>query len=287
MTMFQRQIGRQAWAGLVAAGALVIVAGIAVRAEQGQGGGGRGGMVPMAASTIARYPAAHMGETVSMMAAVEAQLSRTVFTVDQDGTKTGEEILIIAPTLQTPPQANAYVTIQGEVFKFDPAEVAKKARNYTLDLSPELIAKYQGKPAVLATVVVTSALVDIAKRVAPPMTPAELAFRQNMLTIDGGAKALVAGMDQPNPAVLKDTIAGMKKAYTDVEAFFKGRNTEDAIKWAGDSLKIVTDMEAGLAAGKLEVVKAGTTSVRAICAQCHGVHRERQDDGTFRIKSGG
>jgi hypothetical protein len=285
--MFQRQFGRQAWAGLVAAGALVIVAGIAVRAEQGQGGGGRGGMVPMTASTIARNPAAHMGETVSMMAAVEAQLSRTVFTVDQDKTKTGEEILIIAPTLQTPPQPNAYVTIQGEVFKFDPAEVAKKARNYTLDLSPELIAKYQGKPAVLATVVVTPALVDIAKRVAPPMTPAELAFRQNMLTIDGGAKALVAGMDQPNPAVLKDTIAGMKKAYTDVEAFFKGRNTEDAIKWAGDSLKIVTDMEAGLAAGKLEVVKAGTASVRAICAQCHGAHRERQDDGTFRIKSGG
>ena len=287
MTMFQRQFGRQLWAGLVAAGALVIVAGIAVRAEQGQGGGGRGGMVPMTASTIARNPAAHMGENVSMMAAVEAQLSKTVFTVDQDQTKTGEEILIIAPTLQTPPQANAYVTIQGEVFKFDPAEVAKKARNYTLDLSPDLVAKYQGKPAVLATVVVTQALVDLAKKPIVPMTPAELAFRQNMLTIDGGAKALVAGLDQPNATQLKDTIAGMKKAYTDVEAFFKGRNTEDAIKWAGDSLKIVTDMEAGLAAGKLEVVKAGTTSVRAICAQCHGAHRERQDDGTFRIKSGG
>jgi len=287
MTMFQRQFGRQAWAGVVAAGALVIVAGIAARAEQGQGGGGRGGMVPMTASTIARNPAAHMGEIVSMMAPVEAQLSKTVFTVDQDKTKTGEEILIIAPSLQTPPQANDYVTIQGEVFKFDPAELAKKARNYTLDLSPELIAKYQGKPAVLATAVVNRGLVDIAKRVLPPMTPAELAFRQNMLTIDGGAKALVAGLDQPNPAQLKDTIAGMKKAYTDVEAFFKGRNTADAIKWAGDSLKIVTDMEAGLAAGKLEVVKAGTTNVRAICAQCHGVHRERQDDGTFRIKSGG
>ena len=287
MTMFQRQFGRQAWAGMVAAGALVIVAGIAVRAEQGQGGGGRGGMVPMTASTIARNPAAHMGETVSMMAAVEAQLSKTVFTVDQDKTKTGQEVLIIAPTLQTAPELNAYVTIQGEVFAFDPAEVAKKARNYTLDLSPDLVAKYQGKPAVLATVVVTQALVDLAKKPIVPMTPAELAFRQNMLTIDGGAKALVAGLDQPNPTQLKDTIAGMKKAYTDVEAFFKGRNTTDAIKWAGDSLKIVTDMEAGLAAGKLEVVKAGTTNVRAICAQCHGAHRERQDDGTFRIKAGG
>jgi cytochrome c553 len=72
-----------------------------------------------------------------------------------------------------------------------------------------------------------------------------------------------------------------------VEAFFKGRNTADAIKWAGDSLKIVTDMETALAGGKLEVLKTGTTNVRAICAQCHGAHRERLEDGTFRVRSGG
>ena len=288
MTLFHAQIRRHTAAAIVAAGVLAVVAGIAVRAEQGQGGaGGRGGMVPMTASTIARDPAALVGTNVSMMAVVETQLSKTVFTVDQDKTKTGSEVLIIAPALQSAPPANTYLTIQGEVMKFDPAEVAKKARNYTLDLTPEQIAKYRGKPAVLATVVVTPALVDIAKRVPPPMTPAELAFRQNMLTIDGGVKALAAGLDQPNAAQLKDTIAGMKKAYTDVEAFFKGRNTADAIKWAGDSLKIVTDMEAALAGGKLEVLKTGTTSVRTICAQCHGVHRERLEDGTFRVRSGG
>ena len=148
MTMFQRRFEHRAWAGLVAAGALVIVAGIAVRAEQGQGGGGRGGMVPMTASTIVRNPAAHMGETVSMMAAVEAQLSKTVFTVDQDKTKTGQEVLIIAPNLQTPPEANVYVTIQGEVFAFDPAEVAKKARRLSLMQLTERTCKWPvGDPA--------------------------------------------------------------------------------------------------------------------------------------------
>lgn len=287
MTIFHAQIKRHSALGLVAAGALAIAAGIVVRAEQGQAGGGRGGMVPTTASTIARDPAAHLGATVSMMAVVEAQLSKTVFTVDQDKSKPGAEVLIIAPALQTAPAPNTYLTIQGEVIRFDPAEIAKRAKNYTLDLTPEQVAKYQGKPAVLATAVVTPALVDIAKRVPPPMTPAELQFRQHMLTIDGGVKALAAGLDQPNAAQLKETIAGMKKAYTDVEAFFKGRNNEDAIKWASDSLKIVTDMEAGLASGKLEVLKAGTTNVRAICAQCHGVYRERLDDGTYRIRSGG
>ena len=35
--------------------------------------------------------------------------------------------------------------------RFDPAEIAKKARNYTIDLPPDVIEKYRGRPAVLAT----------------------------------------------------------------------------------------------------------------------------------------
>jgi hypothetical protein len=88
----------------------------------------------MTASTIAREPAAHIGENVSMMAAVETVLSKTIFTVDQDKTKsTGQEVIVIAPTLQETPGQNVYLTIQGEVIRFDPAEIAKKVRNYTVD----------------------------------------------------------------------------------------------------------------------------------------------------------
>ena len=75
---------------VLVAGALVGVAGvIGLRAAQGppaQGGAARP-LVPMTASTIAREPAAHLGENVSMMAAVETVLSKTIFTVDQDKTK--------------------------------------------------------------------------------------------------------------------------------------------------------------------------------------------------------
>jgi len=103
---------------------------IALRADQGppQGGAAKP-LVPMTASTIVREPAAHIGENVSMMAAVETVLSKTIFTVDQDKTKsTGQEVIVIAPTLQEMPGRNEYLTIQGEVIKFDPAEIAKKVR---------------------------------------------------------------------------------------------------------------------------------------------------------------
>ena len=275
------------WAGIAALSFAMLVT-VVVRAEQGQGGGGRGAMVPMTASTIARDPAPLIGTTVSMMATVEQILTKTAFTVDQDKSKsTGKEILVLAPSLQSAPDLNAYVTVQGQVLKFDPAEIAKVAKNYTIDLPADVAAKYAGKPVVVATVVVTSGLVDIAKRVPPPMTPAELALRQNMLTIQASSTAVRTGLDKPDAAALKEQVASLKKAFSDVEAFFKGRKTEDAIKWSGEALTAVTTMESGLTTGKLDEVKASAGSLTQLCTACHTVHRERQDDGTFRVKSGG
>ena len=51
-----------------------------------------------------------------MTGAVEANLSATSFSVDQDKTKpTGKDVLVLAPTLQKPADANGYVTVIGEL----------------------------------------------------------------------------------------------------------------------------------------------------------------------------
>ena len=276
---------------VLVAGALVGVAGvIGLRAAQGppaQGGGAKP-LVPMTASTIAREPAAHIGENVSMMAAVETVLSKTIFTVDQDKTKsTGQEVIVIAPTLQETPGANVYLTIQGEVIRFDPAEIAKKVRNYTVDLPADVIEKYRGKPAVIATVVVTPGLVDLAKRPIPPPTPVEMALSATMKTVNSAMGVVRAGLEKPDAAQLKEQAAVLKKAFMETEAVFKARNTPTAIAWAGEALKPATAMEAAAAAGKWDEVKAAAGSIQPLCAQCHGEHRERMDDGTYRIKSGG
>ena len=275
-------------AALIAASA-TLAGSIALRADQGppQGGGAKP-LVPMTASTIARDPAAHMGENVSMMAAVEAVLSKTVFTVDQDKTKsTGHEVIVLVPTLQAAPELNAYLTVQGEVFKFDPAEVTKRNRTYKLDLTPEQIEKYRGKPAVMATVVVNTALLDLAKRPITPPSPAEVALSGAMKTINSAMGVVRTGLEKPDPAQLKEQAAALKKAFTETEAIFKARNTATAIAWAGEALKHATAMEAAVAAGKWDEVKAAAGGIQPLCAQCHGEHRERLDDGSYRIKSGG
>jgi cytochrome c556 len=249
------------------------------------GGGGAKPLVPMTASSLMRDPQSHIGENVSLMATVDAILSKTAFTLDQDASKhTGQEVLVLAPTLTAAPDLNGYVTVQGEVMRFDPAEIAKRNKSYTIDLPQDAVAKYQGKPVILATAVVNPKLVDLAKRVLPPMTPAEVEFRKAMLAINPTFTALRGGLDAPNAATVKEQVTILKTSFTAVEAYFKSKGTTEAAGYAGEAIKAVTTMEQGAATAKWEDVKAAAGTLQGMCATCHGAFRERQDDGSFRIK---
>jgi cytochrome c556 len=266
-----------------------------------QGGrGGRGGapeggtpgaapkpLVPVAASTVVNNPDQYVGEYVSLTAPVETTLTKSAFAVDQDSTKSEKEILVIAPTLQNAPAANAYVTVLGELVKFDPDEVKKKTKNYTLDLTPEQIAKYKGKPAVVATAVVVNATgVDIAKVIPPPMTPEELEFQKIMRQVGPANTALRAAIEKMDAAAVKEQATLLAGAFTKTEAFWKTKNKPDATGFATEAKKHSDAINAAVAAGNWDGVKASAGPLGQQCAGCHGAYRERLDDGSFRIKMG-
>ena len=266
----------------------VLVASIGIRAQQAPGGGGAAARppIPMAASSVALNPEAHFGENVAMTATVEQALTKTAFSVDQDKTKsTGKEVLIIAPYLNAAVTPNSYVTVVGEVIKFDPAEVAKRAKDYTLDLPPDVIAKFTGKPAVIATSVITAELADIGKRMPAPMTPAEEAFDKTMKSVSGANTAIRKGIEESSVELTKQQAAILKKGFMEAQLFFKNRNTDDAVGWAQDAYKFVDAIDQAATAGKWDEVKTAAGSLAQMCTTCHGVHRERFDDGTFRVKS--
>src|SRR6187455_1924647 len=80
-------------------------------------------LVPVAASSVAANPDQYVGEYVTLTGAVEANLTQTSFSVDQDKTKsTGKDVLVLAPTMQKQADLNGYVTVIGQLIKFDPAE---------------------------------------------------------------------------------------------------------------------------------------------------------------------
>jgi cytochrome c556 len=283
------------------AAAILLVASMAIAVAQQpqqppQPAAGRGGapaaasakpIVPVAASTIAANPDPYLGQYISLTAAVGQGLTKSTFSVDQDRTKSDKDILIIAPTLAGTVEPNAYVTVLGELVRFDPDDIKKKASNYSLDLPPELVTKYKGKVAVLAkAVVVDSTGVDIAKVPPPPLTAEEEAYQKVMRQVGPANTALRGAIDKMDVAAVKDQAAILSKAFTQTEAFWKTKGKTDAVGFATEAKKHAEAITTAAAAGKWDDVKASATPLGQQCGSCHGAYRERLDDGSFRIKAG-
>lgn len=245
-------------------------------------------LVPVAASSVANNPDPYVGEYVTMTGAVEANLTKTSFSVDQDKTKTtGKEVLVLAPTLQKPADQNAYVTVIGQLIKFDEKEVAAKLKDYRVDLSPADVAKYTGKPVVLATAVINSGGIDIAKKPIPAMTADDLALQKIMTKLPAAQGAVRKSLDSKDAAGAKEQATLLKDSFTQIEAFFKAKGNEEATKFAGEGKHHADAILVNLGLNNIDAAKTSITPLGSTCASCHGKYRERMDDGTFRIKTAG
>jgi cytochrome c556 len=244
-------------------------------------------LVPVVASTVAANPDAYYGETVTMTASVDQIFSRTAFSLDQDPAKsTGQDVLVLVPTLQGPVDLNAYVTVFGEVVKFDPAEIARKVKDYRLDLPADVAAKYRGRPAVIATTVLNAKMVDLAKRLPPPMTADEEALSKVMKRVAPAFAALRQAADGSNADGARQNAVILKQAFTETEAFWKAKSKADAAKWAQGARVQAESIERDAATGKWDEVKASAGTLGQQCQGCHTTYRERFDDGSYRIKIG-
>jgi len=245
-------------------------------------------LVPVAASSVAANPDPYVGEYVTMTGAVEANLTKTSFSVDQDKTKsTGKEVLVLAPTLQKQADQNGYVTVIGQLIKFDEKEVAAKLKDYQIDLSPADIAKFKGKPVVLATAVINTAGIDIAKKPIPPMSADDLSLQKIMTKLPTAQAAVRKSLDSKDAAGAKEQATLLKDSFTQIETFFKAKNNQEAMKWASEGKGHADSILVNLGMNNIEGAKTSITPLGGTCGSCHGKYRERMEDGTFRIKTAG
>lgn len=249
-------------------------------------------LVPVAANTVAANPEAYYGQPVTITAVVERILSKSAFVVAQrtvGGASSGstrKDLLILVPTITGAVDQNAYVTVFGEVVRFDPAEIARKAKDYKLDLALEAVAEYSGRPAVVATSVLNAAMTDLAKRLPPPMTPDEEALQKVMRRIQPALAELRKGIEASAVDVTSKNAVVLKQAFTETEAFWKRRGKSDATEWAKGARKQAEIIEKAVATAKWDEVKASGGTLGQACQTCHTAYRERFDDGSFRIKTG-
>ena len=242
-------------------------------------------LVPVAAGTLAANPDAFVGMTVSLTAAVDQRYGSTAFSIDQNtATSGGPDVLVIAPLLNAPVEPNAYVTVIGEVVRFDAAAVASRMKDAAPVLPAEVTRKYAGRAAIIATSVINAAMTDLARRLPPPMTAEEEALSKVMKQVGPDFNALRQAATASNATGTASQATALKGLFTDAAAFWKTKTRPDAIQWTEDAKQASDAIAAAATRADWDAVKTAVPKLQQICASCHGIYRERLDDGTYRFK---
>ena len=250
-------------------------------------------VVPVAASTVAANLDRFAGTTVSLTAAVAQRYGATVFSVTQTRSTArastapragaaAQDVLIVAPLLTSPVQPGSYVTVIGEVVRFDAAMVAARMKDAAP--SPEIAAKYAGKPAVLATSVINTSMTDLAKKLPPPMTPAEIELNKAMKQIGPAFTALRQAVTAANTSDARDQATTRATGFTAAAAFWRTQTHPEATDWTEDARKLADEIAMLAAKPDVDGLKASVPKLQQVCSNCHNQYRVRLDDGSYRYK---
>jgi cytochrome c556 len=282
---------------LVIAGSIMVAALIISRAaplaqrvrpdNDGQG-------LPIATNRLLENPDAYLGKQITLSAGVEQILSKTAFVLDQQRKTAGamevkplgKPVLVIAPYLTGHFDEKSYLWVRGELVKFDVAAIAKVIPDYKVDLPPDLIAKYQGQPVLLANSVINSAHGELGKKPYPPATPEEVSLSAAMKTIGPAFAALQAAVKDAKGDVATQNASKLLPAFTTTETIWDDLGQSAPAEWARVAQEHATSIERAAAGGNWDAVKTSAAALGRLCQNCHGAYRDRQEDGVFRIRPG-
>lgn len=269
---------------LPTAAAGVFVVSMALQAQQAP----PANLVPMTAASLAAQPGRYLGQTVAVYGAVETLVSSTSFSVDQDPKRaTLTDILVLAPTLQSPVTPGAYVTVIGSALRYEDAVSAAKARGLTLDVPADAVTKYRDRPVVLALSVVDAANTDLAKVPPVPLSKEEVAFDAVMKQVNPTLGELRKALEATDSAAVKAQGTKLRSLFEETRKFFSARSAADAVGWAGEAATLVEAVTTGASSNNWPAAKDAASKIQPLCASCHNAHRERQEDGSYRVKKMG
>jgi cytochrome c556 len=241
--------------------------------------------VPIATTVLLAHPDQFTGSTVSLTAAVTRIYGPTAFAVAQaNQNDRPADVLIVAAVLTAPVQAGSYVTIIGDVIRFDAATLAVRMKDGAPALTGDVVDRYRGKAAIIATSVINSAMTDLAKRLPPPMTPEEEAYSRLMKQVGPAYNTLRQAVAASSAADVATQATALKSLFTQAAPFWKAQGKADAMQWVDDARKTATAIELAATATNWDAIKTDVPKLQQICGSCHTAYRERLDDGTYRYK---
>jgi hypothetical protein len=275
---------------LIAATVIAVTFTAGVNAQRRRGNDNSSFGSPVATNTIVDAPDTYVGKLVTVTAGVERMMSKTTFLMDQQrmsGAKEvkpiGKPLLVIAPYLTASLEQKKYFLVKGQVVKLAPAALSRVAPDYMLDLPDEVSAKYMGQPVLVAASVLNSTYAELARKPIPPPTPADVALTAAMKTISPAFTALRAAAQDSKADAVKANIAALTPAFAQTESVLADLRHTAAAR-AREAASQIASIENALAAGNWDEVRSSANALNQTCQNCHAAYRERQDDGSYRIK---
>ena len=112
----------------------------------------------------------------------------------------------------------------------------------------------------------------------------EKSLQKLMKEVGDIAKRFKPNQDNKNAAGLAKDASRLSEINKQTAAFWKSRKFDDATKWATDSAEAANAAATAANAGDWDKVKGSVGAVMKNCKSCHDAHREKVEDGVYRIK---
>lgn len=111
----------------------------------------------------------------------------------------------------------------------------------------------------------------------------ESALRDAMKQIGGANGALGRKIAAKDPTAAEDA-KKLQAWFADVRKFWEARKADDAIQLGGAAAGQYEAVVKLVSEGKWDEAAAEQKKVGASCMGCHTAHREKADDGSWKIK---
>jgi len=83
---------------------------------------------------------------------------------------------------------------------------------------------------------------------------------------------------------IADHAAVIEKEFSATLGGWKKRNYADAVQWTEDGIAGAKALKAAADAKDEAGIRTASSKIGATCKSCHTTHREKLDDGTYKIK---
>jgi len=275
----------------VAIAAIVLI--VAVAAPSAQRRRSENGLegIPVGTNRILQQPETYYGKRVTVSAGIERILSETVFVVDQrkmvgptEVASAGHPLLVVAPYLKTALDPKDYLVVRGQLVRFDRDALSAVEPRYALDVPPEIMVQYVGKPVLIALSIRDHEFKELAARPLPPPTPEEASMSAVMKTIGSLFSQMEGAVEGKQSGVVTQQAAKLQPEFTAAEQIFDGVKRTAAAELAQTARSHAASIERAVTAADWAAVGDAVRALNQQCQRCHTSQRQAQEDGTYRFK---